>query len=74
MKYAGENAIVRGIFHVVSRYPKHFLLYRWNLDYFLESVELLHAVREADLYEMTPELGTHIFFATTRVTASCCYN
>ena len=38
MKCSGENVIQRGIFHVVSCFPLHFMLYRGNLDYFLDSV------------------------------------
>ena len=34
MKCSGENEILRGIFHVVSRFPLHFMLYRWSFDYF----------------------------------------
>ena len=37
-KWSGENEILRGIFQVVSRFPLHFMLYRGNLDYFLDSV------------------------------------
>ena len=38
MKCSGENFILRGIFHVVSCFPLHFMLYRENLDYFSASV------------------------------------
>ena len=38
MKCSGENVILRGIFHVVSCFPIHFMLYRRNLDYFSDSV------------------------------------
>ena len=37
MKYSGGNVILSGIFHVVSCFPLHFMLYRGNLDYFLDS-------------------------------------
>ena len=30
--------ILRGIFHVVSCFPLHFMLYRGNLNYFSDSV------------------------------------
>ena len=30
--------ILRGIFYVVFRFPQHFMLYRGNLDYLLDSV------------------------------------
>ena len=40
MKCSGENAILRGIFHVVSCFPLHFMLYLGNLDYFSDSVQL----------------------------------
>ena len=39
MKFSGENVILRGIFHVVSRFPLHFMFYRGNFDYFLDSVQ-----------------------------------
>ena len=32
------NVILRGIFHVVSGFPLHFMLYRGNLDNFTNSV------------------------------------
>ena len=35
MECSGENEILRGIIHVVSLLPLHFMLYRGNLDYFL---------------------------------------
>ena len=38
MKCSGENVILRGIFHVVSCFPLHFMLYRENLNYFSYSV------------------------------------
>ena len=40
MKCSGENVILRGIFHIhiISRFPLHFMLYRGNLDYFLDGV------------------------------------
>ena len=31
--------ILRGIFHIVSRFPLHFMLYRVNLDYFLDRIK-----------------------------------
>ena len=36
MKCSRENVILRGIVHVVSCFPLHFMLYRGNLDYFSE--------------------------------------
>ena len=38
MKCSEEKVILRGIFHVVSCFPLHFMLYRGNLDYFSDSV------------------------------------
>ena len=38
MKCSGANEILSGIFHVVSRFALDFMLYRVNLDYFLDSV------------------------------------
>ena len=43
MKCSGENEILRGIFHVVSRFPLHIMLDSGNLYYFLDSV--LRALR-----------------------------
>ena len=37
MKCSGENEILRGIVHAVPHFPLHFMLYRGNLNYFLES-------------------------------------
>ena len=37
MKCSGENVILRGIVHVVSCFPLHFMLYHGNLDYFSDS-------------------------------------
>ena len=37
MKCSRENMILCGIFHAVSRFPLHYMLYRGNLDYFLDS-------------------------------------
>ena len=34
MKCSEENVILRGIFHVVSHFPLHVMLYRGNCDYF----------------------------------------
>ena len=38
MECSVENVILRRIFHVVSYFPLHFMLYRGNLDYFSDSV------------------------------------
>ena len=38
MKCSGGNVILRRIFHVVSCFPLHFMLYRRNLDCFSNSV------------------------------------
>ena len=38
MKCSGENVILRGIVHVVSGFPLHFMLYRGNLDCFSNRV------------------------------------
>ena len=37
-KCSEENETVRGIFHEVSLFPLNFVLYRGNLEYFLDSV------------------------------------
>ena len=33
MKWMGGNEILRGIVHVVPRFPLHFMLYRGNFDF-----------------------------------------
>ena len=38
MKCSGENVIQRGIFHVVSCFPLHFMLYHGHFNYFSDSV------------------------------------
>ena len=38
MKCSGENLILRRIFHLVSCFPLHFMLYLGNLGYFSDSV------------------------------------
>ena len=40
MKCSGENMILREKVHVVSCFPLHFMLYRGNLDYFSDSVDI----------------------------------
>ena len=35
--FSRENEILRGIFHVIFRFPLHFMLYRENLDYIFNS-------------------------------------
>ena len=43
-KCSGENEILRGIFHALSRFPLHFVIYLGSLDFFLDSVCLgLHS-------------------------------
>ena len=37
MKWSGGNVIKRGIFHVVSPFPLHFMSYQGNLDSFSNS-------------------------------------
>ena len=41
MKCSGVNMILNGIFDVVSCFPLHIMLYRGNLDYFLDSVKYI---------------------------------
>ena len=38
MNCSEENVILRGIFHVVSSFPLHVMLYRGNLDCFSNSI------------------------------------
>ena len=38
MKCSGKNVILRGLFHVVSCFPLHFMLNRGHLDHFSGSV------------------------------------
>ena len=42
MKCSGEDVILRGIFYVVFRFPLHFMLYRGNLDYLLDSAYIMY--------------------------------
>ena len=48
MKCSGENVILRGIFHVVSCFPLHFMLYPGNLHYF--SISVYYSVWRILLY------------------------
>ena len=41
MKCNGENVILRGIFHVISGFPLHFMLYRGNFYCFSKNVGLI---------------------------------
>ena len=41
MKCSGDNVILRGIVHVVSGFPLHFMFYRGNLDCFSNMVVFL---------------------------------
>ena len=43
MKCSRENVILRGMLHVVSGFPLHFMLNRGNLDCFSNSVQKLTA-------------------------------
>ena len=42
MKCCGKNVILRGIFHVLSGFPLHFMLYRGNADCFSNSVHFIY--------------------------------
>ena len=44
MKCSGENVILRGIFHVVSCFPLHFMLYCGNLDCFSNRVSQIQYI------------------------------
>ena len=50
MKCNGENKILRGTFHVVSCFPLHFMLYRGNLDYFLDRLFHIISTPEVQVY------------------------
>ena len=67
MKCSGENVIHRGIFHVVSCFPLHFMLYCGNLDNFSDRVyvimytvqcALLQCCSNADLLLIFPAIIT----------------
>ena len=45
MKCSEENVILSGIFHVVSCFPLHLMLYRGNLDYFLNRALRMYILR-----------------------------
>ena len=53
----GENVILRGMFHVVSGFPLHFMLYRGNSDCFSNSV---HSVNKK-LSKNIRKLQTHFY-------------
>ena len=46
MKCSGENVILRGIFHLVSCFPLHFMLFRGNLDCFSNRVQRCKEVHQ----------------------------
>ena len=50
MKCFGGNEIPRGIFHVVSGFPPHFMLYRGNLDYFFDSIYIYSKEKSASFH------------------------
>ena len=50
MKCSGENVILRGIFHVGSRFSLLFMLYRLNLDSFLYSQNSLSLSQLQNLF------------------------
>ena len=47
MKCSGENMLPCGIFHVVSRFPLHFMLYCENLNCFSNSAGPLAVLKRA---------------------------
>ena len=56
---SGENVILRGIVHVVSRFPLHFMLYRGNLDYFSDSVHSVVITHKELLQKFTFQIINH---------------
>ena len=44
MKCSGENVILRGIVHVASGFPLHFMFYRGKLDCFSNRVEAVDLI------------------------------
>ena len=71
MKCSRETVILRGIFHVVSRFPLHFMLNHENLDYFSNSVDGLCVASLCSLASLSrlilrrigPEISNDIFFS-----------
>ena len=65
MNCSGENVILRGIFHAVSRFPLHFIYYRGNLDYFLDSTVniLVHKNKASfnSVFDPPPHLSTCVY-------------
>ena len=57
MKCCGENVILRGIFHVVSHFPQHFVLYRGNLDCFSNSVHPVPGAEKDVGYQRVEDRG-----------------
>ena len=60
MKFSGENVILRGIFHVVSRFPLQFMLYCGNLDYFSNRATFLPIRSVFDLRIWRIGKGIHV--------------
>ena len=57
MKCSGENLILRGIFHVVSRFPLLFMLYRGNLDCFSNRVSKIFVIYSNPKIELADPAG-----------------
>ena len=47
--------ILRGIFHVVSRFPLHFMLYRGTLDYLLIVYRIHHKLKKLNSFYLKKE-------------------
>ena len=56
MYCSGENVILREIFHVVSCFPLHFMLYKGNLDYFLTVQIVQQACIQCSTCDWEPSL------------------
>ena len=75
MKCSGENLILRGIFHVVSGFPLHFMLYLGNFDYFSNSAEAVRHVcqiTQANTIASTPSVTGIVFMRRFNIFVGQC--
>ena len=65
MKCSRENVTLRGIFHVLSRFPLHFMLYRGNfkfgLLFFVQCTPLIRILIYLKLYSTWKEAKKNYF-------------
>ena len=73
MKCSGENETLGGIFHVVFRFPLHFMLYRGKFDYCLDSGKERRKARCAYTYTFICEPSTfwRLYFIYSITVTQC---